>query len=410
MDNRRPQSKMQGNRDDKGDFLRSAVNVDLSNQGTLKRRRGFAQAISGTDCHSFWSDGADAFMVDGQSLYRINGLPDAPAKVLLTTGLVPGRHVSYARAPTGAVYYSNGVTIGRIDPTVRPSTTPSLTITPTVSFGNGSMPPGRYGVCFSYIDERGEEGPTTRPTWIDTTTATHDISLIISNAPTVFPTGAAALITYITKANDSTFLRAPPTRTPTASYSYGVTTLLGVRAPELMLSPTPPGDIVRFLSGRLLTAKGNLLSYSEPYMFGLVNPMRGFIQFPSTITVVEPTSGGTWVCADQTYWLPGLDIGKTSVAAQAAYGGILGSSGQIPNTNDVFWMSPRGVVRGTQDGQMTNLQEDHVAVASAAYAAGSFRETDGLKQFVQSVFSPQPNRMAASTYMDAEIVRKGVTL
>lgn len=37
-----------------GDYLRNAVNVDLTSSGTLRRRKGSALVQSGTDCHSLW--------------------------------------------------------------------------------------------------------------------------------------------------------------------------------------------------------------------------------------------------------------------------------------------------------------------------------------------------------------------
>jgi hypothetical protein len=405
--NRRPESKMRGTRADGGDFLRSAVNVDITNQGSVKRRAGYAQVSAGTDCHSFWADAADAFMVDGSTLNRVTGLPGTPVLTTMRTGLVPGRSVSYARAPTGAVYFSNGVEIGRLSAAgARPVCTPGLTVRPAVSASaDGSLPAGRYGLCFSHLDAAGEESPTTVPQWVE---CPANGRIAISDTRPL-PTGATAWVVYMTLPNDSVFQRvvvaATPNTTVIASLQQG-----GARSATLLLSPMPAGDIVRCLSGRLLVAKGSVLYFSEPYMFGLFNPTRGFIQFPSDITVMETTSGGTWVCADQTYWFGGLDIAAAEIDAKTAYGGVSGSGGAVPNDNDVFWMSPRGVMRGSQDGVLKNLQEERVAVAPSGFSAGAFREVDGLKQFVESTFAAEPNRMAAASYMDAEIVRKGVTL
>ena len=53
-----------------GDYLRNAVNVDLTAAGTLQRRKGSTLAQAGTDCHSLWSDGEQAFYVDGDTLYQ----------------------------------------------------------------------------------------------------------------------------------------------------------------------------------------------------------------------------------------------------------------------------------------------------------------------------------------------------
>lgn len=406
VDNRRPEMKMRGGREDGGDFLRSAVNADLSAEGTVTRRAGYELLTAGTDCHSLWADGTDVFVADGDALKRIAGLPGTPSLTTVRTGLVPGRAVSYARTPT-AIYFSNGIEIGRLSAAgAREVCTPGLAALPFVSAASdGAFPAGRYGFCFSHVDSFGEESPATPSVWVD---CPENGRFAISDTRPL-PTGAAALIVYMTAPNDSVFQHV-------ATYSVPTTTVIaapqrpGRRAATLLLAPIPAGDIVRCLSGRLLVAKGRFLYFSEPYMFGLFNPTRGFIQFPSDITVMETTSGGTWVCADQTYWFAGLDIAAAEVDAKAAYGGVPGSGGVVPNTNEVFWMSPRGVMRGGQDGALKNLQEARVAVAPSGFAAGAFREVDGRKQFVESTFAAEPNRMAAASYMDAEIVRKGVTL
>jgi hypothetical protein len=409
VDNRRPEFKMKGDpRADKGDFLRFAVNADITAQGTVKRREGYTNVLAGGDCHSFWADGPDAFMVDGTTLKRITGLPGVAIATTMRTGLTPGRPVSYVRAQT-SIYYSNGIEIGRLGATERGVSTPSLAVLPTATASGAGVVGAlaRYGVCFSYLDAAGEESAATTPTWVD---AALGQSILITNLPAAFPSGAAALVVYMTLANDSTLQRARTLTAPSTSITLALGTALGARCPTLQLQPMPAGDIVRQLSGRLLVVKGSVLYYSEPYRLGLFNPTRGYLLFPSDITVVETTSGGVWVCADQTYWFKGLDIGAADLDAKAPYGGVVGSGGQVPNSNDVYWMSPRGVMRGTQEGVLSNLQEAHVAVAPSSFAANYFRENDGMKMIAESLFAVEPNRMAASSYMDAEIVRKKVIL
>ena len=58
-----------------GDYLRNAVNVDLTAAGTLQRRKGSTLVAPGADCHSLWSDGEKAFYVDGTDLKRLRSVP-----------------------------------------------------------------------------------------------------------------------------------------------------------------------------------------------------------------------------------------------------------------------------------------------------------------------------------------------
>ena len=92
------------------------------------------------------------------------------------------------------------------------------------------------------------------------------------------------------------------------------------------------------------------------------------------------------------------------------YKAVIGTSGQVPNSNNVFWMSERGMVVGTQNGEVSNMQENKVAVEPALVGASLFREQDGMKQMVASLFGPQQTVMAARSYMDAEVIRKETSL
>lgn len=178
---------------------------------------------------------------------------------------------------------------------------------------------------------------------------------------------------------------------------------------SLGLRPLPPGDILAFLNGRLYSASGAFLYYSEPYMFGTYNPGRNYIQFPAPITMVEPCQNGVFVSADQTYWIAG-DPSVAELNPVLPYKAIPGTSGQVPNSNSCFWLSERGIVMGSQTGEVKNLQEDKVATGSADAGASLFREVDGVKQIIAPVFGPQDTVMAARSFFDAEVIRKETAL
>lgn len=407
VDNRRPETKMRGKPEDGGDFLRFAVNADISEVGNITRRAGYAQALAGSDCHSVWTEGADTFMVDGRSLRRIKGLPSLAAATTLRADLTLGRHVSYARA-NRVVYYSNGVEIGRVTAAgASPVCTPGPSLPVVTSGSGGALKAGRYGLCFSHLDAAGEESAATAPTWVD---AADGSTITVTGLATAAPTGAVSRVVYMTAPNDSVMQRALVTTTFAASLAFSTMPALGARCATMLLSPMPAGDIVRHHGARLLTASGSVLTYSEPYMLGLTNPTRNYLPFPATITVVQPTPGGLWVCADQTYWLAGLDLAKSNLESRAPFGGVTGSGGATPDENTAFWMSQQGLVRGSAAGELAFVQDKHVAVAQAGFAAGFYREFDGRRQFGEALFAVEPNRMAAASYMDAEVIRKKVTL
>ena len=59
---------------------------------------------------------------------------------------------------------------------------------------------------------------------------------------------------------------------------------------------------------------------------------------------------------------------------------------------------------------MKNVQEAAIAMDVAQAGASLFREQDGKKQVIASLFGSDMTAAAAYSYMDAEIVRKGTVL
>ena len=398
MNNLLPAEKL-ANKD--GAFLRNAVNVDVTDVGTVKRRQGTTQELIGADCHSFWTHGSDAFMVDGSALYRIGEAPTGPTKTAIAT-VTPGLQFSYTHDGR-SIRASNGIEALRIDGnTVSAWSVPTPRYQPLLSVSvGGSLPAGTMQFCISFLDAAGEEGATTFPVAVEVPA---DGVVVISGIQQ--QVGYTTLL-YATQPNDTEFFKiAEPT---SSSFVVAVKPTEGPQPVGLLMAPLPAGHIVRYLNGRMLVAAGDTLYYSEPYQLGLFDPTKDYIQFPEPITMVEPCQNGFYVSADQTYWVAG-DPEKAELNPVLPYRAVLGTSGPVPNTNSVWWMSERGTILGTQDGQVENLQEKNVAVDPAIVGASLFREQDGMKQMVSSLFSPQSTVISASSFMDAEIVRKETVL
>jgi hypothetical protein len=73
-------------------------------------------------------------------------------------------------------------------------------------------------------------------------------------------------------------------------------------------------------------------------------------------------------------------------------------------------MSPMGLVYGDESGGVRNVQQDSVAIGPAGLGASLFREQDGQKHVVTSLFGTEPTSAAAYSYMQAEIIRKETIL
>lgn len=400
MNNRLPETKL---RNQEGPaFVRNAVNVDLTEAGSFARRQGVTPKLAGTDCHSFWSSGEVGFYVDGSTLYRVTGPAESPIKASIAT-VTPGLRMSFA--DTGSdVRASNGAQALRIaaDGTVSEWSVPTPVLQPILAAGSGgSLAAGIYRAVISYTNANGEEGATTFPVSV---TVPENGALSVMGIPQL-----AGMTTnlYLTPANGDTFYRAGQPSGSTFSVTLAPDN--GVRPVGLLLAPMPAGQIVRMLNGRLLVASANMLFYSEPHQLGLYNPSRNYIPFPAPITMVEPCVAGIYLAADKTYWLAG-DIATAALVTRLPYGAVAGTGGHAPNENRAWWMSDRGFVVGDQEGLVKNVQEKSVAVDPALVGASLFREQDGMKQMIASLFSPQSTVVAASSYMEAEIVRKETVL
>lgn len=375
-----------------GDYLRNAVNVDLTDAGTLLRRKGSTLAHPGASCHSLWSDGDVAFFVDGNT---IKALPEGNT---VQEGLTYGKPVSWCRLPNGLVAWSNGAELGFIDQGV--STAPPVipNPAPTVRAGTGgSLHGGVYQVAITGLDGAGRESGATWPAQVQVPEAG---TIEISDLP------GTRVNLYVSPLNGDTLFYVMTTSA--SSFTFSVTPIAFGRQLDLVgLLPIPPGSIVRYYHGRLLTATPQQLCYSEPFAYWLYNPLRNRIPLAG-LTLVEPVEGGLYLATeDKTWWLPGADIDQPERLVEILpYGAVRGAVTRSDNSNQVLWFSKRGLVVGDAQGQVKNLQESTLAVRPGRTGAMLLREEDGMRQAVASVFGAEDTRAGVRSFMEAEIVRK----
>ena len=374
-----------------GDYLRNAVNVDLTATGTLQRRKGSTLAQAGTDCHSLWSDGETAFYVDGDTLYQY-------PRTALRTGLVPGRRVSYCETPAGDVIWSNGTVMERIRAGASAPlglAVPNPAPTVTAAMGGG-LRAGVYQVAITATNADGEESGATWP-----------VQVSVADGGRIEIAGLPGTLTniYVSPLNgDKLYLAATTTA---SSYIIPIMGTLRQSLQTLGLRPMPAGEIVRAHGGRLLVVSGSTLYYSEPFGYGLHDPLRGRIPFGGRITLLAPVEGGCYVGTEtETFWLPGGDIEKTEVVGLLPYGAVPGTDTALENETGVAWMSTRGLIVADAQGQAKNVQEATVAVGPAQIGATLYREQDGMRQLVASLSGLFETVAPAMTFTVADEARK----
>ncbi len=392
-----------------GAYLRFGVNVDLHASGRMKRRPGFTESLAGADCHSLWAtpDESLAYAVDGTTLYELSGPPEAIAKTAVRSGLTPGARLSFTDV-NGVTIYTDGTVLRKIIAGADyPLGPPTVGVTPLIAAaGAGALPAGTYQLCFAYLGTDMQQSGSTTPQQID---VAEGQGIAVSGLPAAFPTGVQGVMVYMSSVNGDQLMLAMVLAS--AQTTLAITTMpqLTGRCQTLLLKPMPAGSIVRANNGRLLVAVGRILQYSDPYALALTQPGRNYIPFTTKITVIESVKTGTYVATeDRTYFFSG-DIANAEASEVLPYGAVPGTGGTSPDGLKAWWMSTRGLVQAA-GGEIKNVQEQAIAVNKAAAGAAMFRERDGIKQVVTSLFGTEQTGAAAYSYMDAEIIRKGTVL
>lgn len=153
MDNRRPDFKLSLGQDG-GHLLRDAFNVDVTPQGTIKSREGYARIRVGSDCHSGWSplDGSYSLYCDDGVIYRLDAASDGTMqRTSVATGFGSLLPVRYAQV-NEAVYFTDGVRVGSYQPTAGP--TPAWATAQSVLVNDQALGPMPAGSCIAHHGAR----------------------------------------------------------------------------------------------------------------------------------------------------------------------------------------------------------------------------------------------------------------
>lgn len=349
-------------------WLRLAKNIDLNSKGFLRSRKGFSLSVAG-NWHSLWADERDAYGVFNGDLVHTNH------RTIARTVVAPGvgaSRMSYARLPDGMVYWTNGTRIGRLAGAVaRELVTPAPNPVPIATATAGGLPAGRYQVCFTAIGPDGESA-STEPVQIQ----------LPDGGGIAFAGLAANTLVYATGPDGEVFNEV-------AGGDYLSPSNDGAVCDTFMLDTMPAGHALAHYKGSLLVARGPWLYISEAYRYGLFNLGRGFIPFPAPISVVQPFDDGLYVCADQTYWIPGDPLNSTPVAV-LPYGALPGSATYDPQRKTAYWQGEQGAVIAKSGGVVSVPQDEALTFNPAETGFSWVRSQQGEKHLITSRFGVTP--------------------
>jgi len=361
------------------DELRAAVNVDITNAGRLVQRGGSVRKYSGSDCHSI---GPNLLFVEGVELKKLD--PRTFAAATLATGLTPGARTVY-EAVNDQIFWTNGYQSGRMDAdfTNHPLGLPVPEVSTAAPASGGQLAAGTYQVVLSYQNAAGEESGTGLAAVVDGVPDNGAIAVTAIPQPPAGK-GVTTINVFVSEANGTSCYWNGSVTVGTTTYAVTATSSARRQARHRFLTAPPAGRLLTYRHGRLFIAEGPRLHWTEPLAYGLYDPARNFLEMDSEIRVARAVTAGWWIVTEKrTYFLAGDDPGTADLDPQAEYSAPLQMAIDIPKSNDIAWLSHRGWVIGTSDGEIQNMADDRVqATLASAWAPITYRERNGIRQFV----------------------------
>lgn len=397
VNNRLPPDRLRplGDRE-AGVFVPDASNVDLTDAGTFQRRPGTTRVGADTNCRGLFSAGDHGYYAAGDKLKMLDGSGNARELATLPSPYTP---VAFTHTPRGVVMSDNyGLSLLR-GPTITPLAPEApLSPTPVVVAGAGGLDAGAYGFVFMAVDADGMRSRPTFPTYVQAPEGA-GVSVILQPH-------ALDILVFVSAPNGEVFYHQGHIPAGQSSFAMSRHQPAGEPFVYRVMERLPPGGVMGYHKGRLLSASGPMLYYSQPYMLGLYRPDRDFISFDEPVTILASIDEGLWVCTTHhSYFLPGDDVAKATVKQEATFGATPGTLAPVPQSQDWMWASERGPVR-TKGSQMVLLQDEQIAYAPAESGAGLVREENGLRSFVTVLAGAAPAGGAVmGSYMDAEVIK-----
>ena len=395
-------------------YLRKALNVDLTAEGHPIRRQGYTLHTAGY-AHSAWGCnklGIFCVVIDGV-------LHHGPDPDNLTAGPSVNKYAPMEFCDVNdTIVYSNGQVIGEIHYAhgQRNLSVPAAP-QPTISGPAAEKPEGwteTRQVAITYIDSFGREGGASEPVLVGA-----DGSFTV-DIPLPLPTDVVKAQVYVSEINSEILYHAATIMitSPITIYSTGVGT--GKELDTLNMHPPMPGQIVRHMNGRLYIARNSKVVFSEPLQPHLTRPSQGIYMMPEYITLLEPSTDGVYVGTKKgVVWIGGSDPYDVQQRHVSAYAPVERAAGRLPGEKfdvavdevPVWWGVDGVMVVGLPGGQLKQLTRDRLAVPEYRTGALSIREYEGMSHVVSSLHRGEDvNTMGATDTVVAEVRQNNIVL
>ena len=271
-----------------GTQVRDAVNVNVNAEGTVTMRRGLRR-VTNEPYQWLWQNPAtgDVFGSLRGQWVRVNR-HDWSHEVLADVGAGRCTHMLLAgdvvcAAPRG-VFAFNGtraLTLGLPTPPA-----PML----ATAGGEGSLTAATYGAAIAW-----KRGEMLSPLSAVAGVPVQDGDALVVTFPLALggeASGIDGIRLFLTKPNGGELLRAGDFALTAGQVRLPLLPALGEAARWRQCQPMPTGEHLGLWRGRLVTASGRTLRFSEPLAYHICDERHGFVQMPQRITFIAPVEGG----------------------------------------------------------------------------------------------------------------------
>lgn len=381
------------------DVLRDGVNVDVLTSGKIKLRSGIAQVAADAGAHSGFSDGTRVVWATATALKVADANFDATT--VLTSALL-AQPLSYV-ALHGEIYFSNESINGKINaageyepwgivgPTAAPTCTP-------VAAGTR-----RYQVTCTFVTDAGEESGAPLGAEV---LCSDTPNIVVTGIPQSSDSRVVATRLYVTNVDGGVFYAVKDVPAGVTAWTITGFFAAGATLKTQFMEPPPPGQLLDYYNGSIYVASGSTVWRTQPLRYGLCRPDEDFFIYPQRVTLLKAVEDGLYAAAGKTWFVtPAADAGQTAQREVLPYGAIEGASCAVPNSTDVLWMSERGLVRGANGGQATNVTEAQIALGSYTRGCLGVNERGGHKAAIAVMQGGIEAPLVASDFLDAEELR-----
>lgn len=243
---------------------------------------------------------------------------------------------------------------------------------PQASVIDGNMDKGVYLFAIAWLrgfDEKAEQSAVSAIASIKLD-GKQNLNIML---PLCFDSSITGVRVFVSHADGANLYRLGDYPINTAEV-IATNAVLG-QAEFVSLSPMPTGDYMDYWRGRLITAKSNIIRFSQPLAYHVHDERFDFVLLPQRISFLAIVDGGIWVGQhDHVLFLSGTNPNELVVQNKGRCYPIKNSHIMLPpevvgdmasGIDSVLWLSNKGYMLGFSTGQAVELQSKHLVNITA---------------------------------------------